>query len=77
MHYGSQEEEDEEWRVQNYQDRCHHHHQPKKSIPFVKLPSFNGDSDPDVYLGWEAKVDQVFRVYDVRGPTCKVSFPRV
>jgi len=31
----------------------------------VKLPSFNGDSDPNVYLGWEAKVEQIFNVYDV------------
>jgi len=43
----------------------HHHQQPKKPIPFVKLPSFNGDSHPNVYLGWEAKVEQIFSVYDV------------
>ena len=25
--------------------RCYHHQPHKKTIPFVKLPSFNGDSD--------------------------------
>jgi len=59
MHYGSQEEE-EDWRVQNFEARCHQHqHQQKKSIPFVKLSTFNGDSDPNIYLGWKAKVEQM------------------
>jgi len=56
MYYGSQEEEDEDWKVQNYEVRPHHH-QSKKSMSYVKFPSFNGDSDPNVYLGWEAKVE--------------------
>ena len=47
-----------------YEAWCHHQ-QPKKTLPFVKLPSFNGDSDPNVYLGWEAKVKQTFNVYEV------------
>jgi len=64
MNYGSQEEE-KDWRVQNFEARRQHHHQPKKSIPFDKLPSFNGDNDPNLYLGWEAKVDQIFNVYEV------------
>jgi len=64
MDYGSEEEE-EDWRVQNFEARRQHHHQAKKSIPFVKLPSFNGDSDLNLYLGWEAKVDQIFNVYEV------------
>ena len=62
MHYGSQEEED--WRVQNNEPRFHHQ-QPKKTLPFVKLPSFNGDSYPNVYLRWEAKVEQTFNVHEV------------
>jgi len=65
MHYGSQEEDEEEWRVQNFEARCHRHHQLKQSMPFVNLPSFNGDSDPNVYLGWEAKVEKTFSAYDV------------
>jgi len=50
--------------VQNYEARHHHRHQPKNSFPFVKLPSFSGESDPNVYLGWEAKVEQFFNVYE-------------
>jgi len=34
-------------------------------MPNVNLPSFNENSDPNVYLGWEAKVEQIFSVYDV------------
>jgi len=62
MQYGSQEEED--WRVQNYEAR-RHYQQPKKTLPFVKLPSFNGDNDPNVFLGWEGKVEQTFNVYEI------------
>ena len=59
MHYGSQKEE-EDWRVQNFEAKRHQHeNQQKKSIPFVKLPSFNGDNDPNIYLGWEVKVEQM------------------
>jgi len=32
---------------------------------FVKLPSFSGGSDPNLYIGWEAKVEQIFNVYEV------------
>jgi len=66
MHYGSQEEE-EDWRVQNFEARrhLHQHQEPKKTLHFKKLSSFNGDSDPNLYLGWEAKVEQIFNVYEV------------
>jgi len=50
--------------VQNFEAR-RLHQQPKKTLPFVKLPSVDGDSDPNVYLGWEAKVEQNFNVYEV------------
>jgi len=44
-------------------DRRHHeegHHQEAKShLSFVKVPSFSGDSDPNVYLDWEAKCEQI------------------
>jgi len=33
---------------------------------FVKLPSFSGEGDPNVYLGWEAKVEQIFHVHEVQ-----------
>jgi len=38
----------------------------KPYLPFVKLPSFSGDSDPNVYLGREAKVEQIFNVHEVK-----------
>ena len=38
----------------------------KPYFPFVKLPSFNGDGDPNVYLGWEAKCEQIFNVHEVQ-----------
>jgi len=44
-HYGSQEE-DQDW-LHNFEERCHQHPPPKKSFPFVKLPIFSGDSDPN------------------------------
>ena len=46
--------------------RRHQHQPPKPSFTFVKLPSFSGESDPIVYLGWEAKVEQIFNVYEVK-----------
>jgi len=54
--YYSNQEEDEEWRLHHLEDRGHPHQPPKPSFPFIKLPSFNGESDHNVYLGWEAKV---------------------
>ena len=30
----------------------------KPYLPFVKFPSFSRDSDPNVYLGWEANVNK-------------------
>jgi len=66
MHYGSYEDEDQDWRGHNFEERRHQHqHQPKNSFSFVKLPSFSGKSDPNAYLGWEAKVEQIFKVYEV------------
>ena len=38
----------------------------KPYFPIVKLSSFSGDSDPNVYLGWEAKCEQVFHVHEVQ-----------
>jgi len=32
----------------------------------MQIPTFNGDSDPNVYLDWEAKVDHYFHVYKVK-----------
>jgi len=50
MHYWSQEK-DQDWRVHNFEEWHHQHPPPKNYFPFVKLHSFSGDSDPNVYLG--------------------------
>jgi len=54
----------------NSNERNHHrdqrpHQESKPQVPFVKVPSFNGDSDPNVYLDWEAKSEQIFNTYEV------------
>ena len=41
-----EEEEEEEWRMHNVETRRHQHQPPKTYFPFVKLPSFSGESDP-------------------------------
>jgi len=63
--YGSQEE-DQDWRMHHFEERCHQHQPLKPSFPFIKLPSFSGKSDPNMYLGLEAKVEQTFNVYEVQ-----------
>jgi len=47
----------------HYEERCQNVAKPY--LPYVKLPSFSGEGDPNVYLGWEAKVDQFFHVHEV------------
>jgi len=42
-----------------------HHQEAKPKFSYVKVPSFNGDSDPNVYLDWEAKCEQIFDVHEV------------
>jgi len=61
--YGSYDEETK-WRRHPYEER--RQNVPKPYFPFVKLPSFNGDGDPNVYLGWEAKCEQFFNVHKVQ-----------
>jgi len=49
--YGSHEEE-EDWRLNQFEERLQHpHHAPKLSLPYVKIPSFSGEGDPNIYLG--------------------------
>ncbi|XP_068475102.1 uncharacterized protein [Phaseolus vulgaris] len=48
----------------------HHHEQrhqqeTKPQVHFMKIPSFNGDSDPNVYLDWDAKCEQNFNTFEV------------
>jgi len=61
--YGGHGEE-AEWRMHNFEDR--RQHVAKPYLPFVKLPSFSEKGDPSVYLGWEAKVEQIFNVHEVQ-----------
>jgi len=46
-HYGIQEE-DQDWRMHQYDERRHQHHPSKPFFPYVKLPSFSGKSDPNI-----------------------------
>jgi len=46
--------------------RQHPHRAPKLSLPYVKIPSFSGEGDPNIYLGWEAKVEKIFNVHEVQ-----------
>jgi len=61
--YRSQEEE-EEWRLNNFEER--RQHVAKIYLPYVKIPSFIGEGNPNIYLGWEAKVEQIFNVHEVQ-----------
>jgi len=60
--YGHHEEV--EWRMHhNFEDR--RQNVAKPYLPYVKLPSFSGEGDPNVYLRWEAKVKQIFHGHEV------------
>jgi len=64
--YGSHEE-NEDWRLNQFEERRQHpHHAPKISLSYVKLSSFSGEGDPNIYLGWKTKVEQIFNVYEVQ-----------
>ena len=47
--------------MHNFEERFNQH---PPSKPY--LPSFSGESDPNVYLGWEAKLEQIFNVCEVQ-----------
>ena len=63
---------------EEHRRRRHHHHSHEESynrdqryhqvfnISCAIVPSFNGDSDPNVYLDWEAKCEQIFYVHEVK-----------
>ena len=55
----------------HHQGERHHYgngfYQDAKSrLPSVKLPCFNGSSDPNVYLDWEAKCEQIFEIHEIQ-----------
>ena len=62
--YGGYDEETEWRRHQHYEET--RQNVAKPYFPFVKLPIFNGDGDPNVYLGWEAKCEQIFNLHEVQ-----------
>jgi len=63
QNYGGHEEEDE-WKRHPFEDRRQNVARP--FLPYVKLPSFSEESDPNVYLGWKTKVEQIFNVHEVQ-----------
>jgi len=56
-------EEEAEWRRQLCEAR--RQNVAKPFLPYVKLHSFSGEGNPNVYLGWEAKVEQTLNVHEV------------
>jgi len=60
--YGSFEKK-EKWKIHKLEDRRQHVALPYFQI--VKVPNFSGDSDPNVYLDWKAKCEQIFKAYGV------------
>ena len=38
----------------------------KPFLPYVKFPISSEESDPNVYLGWKAKVEHIFNVHEVQ-----------
>ena len=50
---------------ESYHRDQRHHQEAKPQFPFVKVDSFIGDSDPNVYLDWEANCEQIFKSYEV------------
>jgi len=61
--YGSHEDE-VEWRMHHFYDR--RQNVVKPSLPCVKIHSFSGEGDPNIYLAWEAKVEHIFNVHEVQ-----------
>ncbi|XP_006575997.1 uncharacterized protein [Glycine max] len=64
------EEDEGRWRNERYKERRIHRRyggrQREEGIEGekVKIPTFKGTCDPEVYLEWEMKVEQVFACYN-------------
>ena len=50
--------------MNNFEERRQYVSRP--SLPYVKNSSFSGEGDPNIYLGWEAKVEQIFNVHEIQ-----------
>jgi len=35
---------------------------PQRQPPPIKIPKFKGENDPNLYIEWEQKVDQIFNI---------------
>jgi len=42
-----------------------HNTQAKRQPPPIKILKFKGESDPNIYIEWEQKVDQIFTIHVV------------
>ena len=56
---------DDDARRYNDDDRRHHRGNGTYEGGKIKFPSFHGKSDPDSYLDWELKIDQLFEVHEI------------
>jgi len=36
---------------------------PQRQPPPIKIPMFKGENDPNLYIEWEQKVDQIFNIH--------------
>ena len=62
INYGSHEEEDK-WRMHHVDDR--RQNVAKPSLPFVKIPSFSGEGDPNIYLGWMMRIKKMLSIEEL------------
>jgi len=45
--------------------RGHSRHNPLQEKQTPKIPKFKGENDPNIYIEWEQKVDQIFTIHVV------------
>ena len=36
---------------------------PQRQPPPIKIPKFKGENDPNLYIEWEQKMDQIFNIH--------------
>ena len=42
-----------------------HQVQHQRQPPSIKIPKFKGEHDPNAYMEWEQKVDEIFSIHRV------------
>ena len=40
-----------------------HNNPPQRQPPPIRIPKLKGEHDPNIYLEWEQKVDQIFNIH--------------